>query len=403
MKKIHLYFFCAISLLLAVGCKSGPENKEDLDIDNKDDVQVEKKEKLGVVLTAPEGFEAELSEINITFTNKETGKVTEKNAQNNLILNVELLKGIYDVLVEAKALLKNDETKHMSAQVSNVSVSENSVPLYITLLPEYKGAFVIKEIFYSGATNDKTKRGYMFAHYVIINNNSNELQYADSLVFAGTAANTAIISDNYRPLLPEVVTDFMFMIPGKGKSVPVKPGEDIVICMEAKNHQEIASNAPDLSKKADFEWFEPNEYYQLTDNPDVPNMSILFKTSRSITSLHTRGFVSYFIFKLPMSYEELMKEHSKSFPYPNPRIPPIDRPIIPDTWIMDGIDLHNTPNIPLKALPSSVDKSHSFCTATSLGYTLQRKVFYKTGKREVYLDNNDSMNDFNRDQPSSIL
>lgn len=349
----------------------------------------------------PEGDKNVLDNISLKLLNKDTGKEIQVTGINSDKSTEELIPyGVYDITAEGS--LKTTYT--YTALLSDVAVTSETKNIVMDMLLSHMGStFVIREIFYSGATNNKTKKNYNFAHYLVFHNNSDETLYADKLVFVGTASNTAIPSDKYREYLPnEVVADFAFMIPGDGTKYPVEPGKQIVICMEAKNHNEIASNAPDLSKKADFEWYEPNDKYQLTDNPDVPNMEIIFKTSASITSLHVSGLTSYFIFKLNMSKEELFEKHAKMFPYNNPKFPPIKRPVIPTSWILDGVELFKTENGITKALPSSVDKTHTFCSATGKGFTIQRKTTNKDN-RVVCVDTNDSKNDFERDKPSSLL
>lgn len=356
---------------------------------------------LNISFKMPDGDARVLDNISLKFVNKDTGKeINVTGLRSDKTAEEIIPHGVYDITAEGKV----KTTYTYTAQLSEVAINPSNTAVTMNMLLSQTGStFVIREVFYSGATKNVDQKSYNFAHYLVLRNNSDVTLYADKLVFVGTASNTKIPADKYRKYLPDaVVADFAFMIPGDGTKYPVEPGKEIVICMEAKNHNEIASNAPDLSKKANFEWYEPSDHFQLTDNPAVPNMDILFKTSASITSLHTRGFVSYFIFKLGMTKEELFEKHSDMFPYPNPTIPPVRRPIIPSSWILDGIELFNAESGITKALPSSVDKSHSYCSETGKGYTLQRKMTTK-GDRQVCVDTNDSMNDFERDRPSSLL
>ncbi len=353
------------------------------------------------VFNMPKGDINKLSNIALMLSNKETGKkIVLENLKSDERVQEIIPLGIYDITAQGSL----NKQQYIFGQ-SDVTIDKSTKTIIINLLQNNTSkGLLIREIFYSGATKTKGKGSYTFAHYVVLNNNSDETLYADSLVFVGTASNTKIAADKYRSYLPKaVVADFAFMIPGNGKSHPVKPGQDLVICMEAKNHNEIASNAPNLARKAHFEWFEPNDIYQLTDNPKVPNMEILFKTSRTITALHMRGYVSYFIFKLTKSKERLFKENAAMFPYPNPKVPPVLRPIIPAEWILDGVELFDQAGGITKALPATVDKTHTFCSETGKGYTIQRKVAMTVKGRKVYRDTNDSMSDFERDKPSSLL
>ncbi len=390
MKQIKCLLTAILFVLAVAGCKKDEPAPTSKDVNFKLNVDKELKATLG--------------QITLTLTNKTTGAtLVFDKLPSGTTIKKEVAYGIYDLRAEAQGKI-GEKTMNFTGALLEQVIDEKTTDLNIEMLPEIKGSLLIREIFYSGAAKTKGKGSYTFAHYVVLNNNSDETLYADSLVFVGTASNTKIAADKYRSYLPKaVVADFAFMIPGNGKSHPVKPGQDLVICMEAKNHNEIASNAPNLARKAHFEWFEPNDIYQLTDNPKVPNMEILFKTSRTITALHMRGYVSYFIFKLPKSKERLFKENATMFPYPNPKVPPVLRPIIPAEWILDGVELFDQAGGITKALPATVDKTHTFCSETGKGYTIQRKVAMTVKGRKVYRDTNDSMSDFERDKPSSLL
>lgn len=369
----------------------------------KDDKVIEPVD-LKITFTLPKGLSHTFKEISLKITNKETGESLEKKELSFGQVHVIRLKpGVYNI--SANTTIEEDGKKmDFSAIASDFSVSMKSTEVALCLLPQIKGGFVIRELFYSGGVVDGTSKQYKNgADYVIIVNNSDRILYADSLVFAGTAANTAINDKRHRKYLPEIGVQFMFMVPGDGKTYPVKPGEEFVICSEAKNHNEISKMVPDLSEKAKFEWFEPNDRFQLTDNPTVKNMEILYKTSMSFTALHMRGNTSYFIFKMPMSMEKLMKEHAREIAFNNPSIPPVMCPFIPDAWVSDAVELSNGEMIKAKALPASVDVSFTFCSDMKKGYTIQRKLYYTVGDRNVYVDNNDSANDFLKDIPSSIL
>ncbi|MDO4672091.1 MAG: DUF4876 domain-containing protein, partial [Porphyromonadaceae bacterium] len=76
---------------------------------------------------------------------------------------------------------------------------------------------------------------------------------------------------------------------------------------------------------------------------------------------------------------------------------------IPDSMILDGIEQSDGETIVQKVLPSSVDLTHTFISEMGKGLTIQRKIASKVGDIVILQDTNDSMNDFLRDQPSSLL
>ena len=383
--------------LFATSCKKDNENKP-----NPTPPVVETSREIPFLFELPEGVTEAIEGITLEIKNKETGKINKiEGLKSNEEKKVEVEFGTYDI----SAIATLDDKVSYVGLLADQAITKESDKLTISLESQIKGGLVIKEIFYSGGTNDESGKAYQNGvDYIIINNNTSETIYADSICLAATASNTAIEKDIYRDFLPaSVVTDFVFMVPGDGKTYPIKPGENFVLAMEAKNHHEFSSQCPDLSKHANVEWFEPNDLFQLTDNPDVPNMEIIFKTSRTISPLHVRGKVSYFIFRLEKSIDKLRKENTKSLPYPNPTVPPVDRVVVPTDWILDGVELGAKEDGIFKALPVSVDNSHTYCSDLRKGYTVQRKVMRTIGSRKIFQDTNDSKNDFLRDQPSSLL
>lgn len=343
--------------------------------------------------------------IQLEVLNTETGQKKDfKYAEQISSLKISLLPGVYTFTVSATS---NTGTKvfNLIGKKENVSIvkGENAVTLDL-LLQKSSSGFVFKEMAYAGFTENETNKAYIWASYFIIHNNSTETLYADSLVFGVSAGNTKLpsVNENIVKRLPAVGASSLLMIPGNGKSVAVGPGKDLVVALLAKNHHSVSDNAPDLSG-ADFEWGENTEVYPLEDNPQVPNLVSLHKESRSFTMLHMRGLTSYFIFKLDRPYKEFLKTFGHEDKYPNPTVPPVMRPYIPDSMILDGIEQSDGETIVQKVLPSSVDLTHTFISEMGKGLTIQRKIASKVGDIVILQDTNDSMNDFLRDQPSSLL
>lgn len=106
---------------------------------------------------------------------------------------------------------------------------------------------------------------------------------------------------------------------------------------------------------------------------------------------------------MPVSLEKLRSDYSNLTPFPNPSVEPVLRPLIPDTWISDAVELSSSATIGMKALPVSVDRTHTYCSEIRKGYTIQRKIKYEMKGRNVYLDTNSSEGDFERDKLSSLL
>ncbi len=390
MKSVKLPFTLIVLFALMVGaCK-------------KDD-SYNRKQELTLSFAFPDGIKERPTSVTITLTNQESGvKIVKKDLPVTKPAEILITDGIYSIQAEA-VFGTGNQTVVFAAQADHVTLSAAKT-VVMTLLPQIKGGIVIREAFFSSAPEKETGTPYMNGSYVILTNNSAETLYADSLVLAGAAANTSYEEPEvYAKHLPRVGINFIFMIPGRGKDHPLKPGEDLVLCMTATNHNTVAPLVPNLAQKAHFEWLEPQtDIKMLADNPQVPNMQILYQEAEFGPTMLINT-MSLFIFKLGMPLEQLMKEHTISTPYANPEIPPVMLPYIPDTWMSDGVQIAEGSHLNQVALPVSVDRTHTYVRNVTKGFAVRRKVYYITGQRTVYQDTNDSMNDFERDVKSSLL
>ena len=79
--------------------------------------------------------------------------------------------------------------------------------------------------------------------------------YADGLAIVQSQFQTNAKND-YKPnvMLQGMTVEDIFVIPGTGKQYPIKPGEEIVIAFNARNHKEFNANSIDLSK-ANFQFY----------------------------------------------------------------------------------------------------------------------------------------------------
>ena len=219
------------------------------------------------------------------------------------------------------------------------------------------GELLIEEVYFTGSLieGSSTSSG---DQYIRLTNNSDHVIYADRVMFClnyinGIKTNVGAHYD-YPALDTEgiAVTD-MYVIPGSGEDHPILPGESIILAINAQNYKEENPNAFDLSK-ADFEFNDVNDIYPDTDNPDVEDLVIWFKSSNTITTLHNRGFESYAIVLPPVNEtaETIMNNHhwsgTYSFDFTNAAtgqsyhfdydIADDDAFLIPAEWVLDAVN-----------------------------------------------------------------
>ena len=203
----------------------------------------------------------------------------------------------------------------------------NSVLAQATIEQSYRnvepGELLIEEVYFTGSPIEGSTSPSM-DQYIKLTNNSDRVVYADGVLFVTNFITGTITSVGayyeYPELEDGLAVNNMYAIPGKGDEHPLAPGESLILALAAIDYTasyqdgdnviEGNSNAIELSR-AHFEFYDENDIYPDTVNPDVENLDIWFKTSRTITSLHNRGFESYAIVIPPYdeTAETIMTNH----------------------------------------------------------------------------------------------
>lgn len=153
-----------------------------------------------------------------------------------------------DSLVESKEAL-------ISGVLSQVKIfSEDSVRLE-TLLSE-KQSLLISKI-YAWGTKDNNNSRYEADSYIEIFNNSDEVQYLDSIYLALLEGDSPMAFP--AALFPTTLhARQIFQFPGNGKQYPIQPGKSVTICNSARNHTIGAATSVNL-QQSEFE-FKGNKY-----------------------------------------------------------------------------------------------------------------------------------------------
>ncbi|NCC10124.1 MAG: DUF4876 domain-containing protein [Bacteroidia bacterium] len=354
-----------------------------------------------------------------TFKNVSTGlETTVDYAQKKVVL----VDGLYHVSFTGTAVYDYDPTAEKpqakAALVFNVAVQgvqqnvtikggqcELNLELHVRYLNE-KGDFVIAEIFPSGTLNETTNKQYNGDQYFRIYNNSDETLYADGLVIMESAFMT-VRKMKYTPdIMDKAVTvQVVAMIPGSGKEYPVEPGKSIVICDNALNHKEANPSSADLSK-ADFEWFTNSTSTSIVDadNPNVPNLNMLYNYTRTIWVLNKQANKAYLIGRLPkeISPEEYLEKYTYTYKF-ELATGTISRDItdyyFPNEWIIDAVNLSPKNDYVWNVTSSTLDMGFAYIglnttIAENAGKAVVRKVEKTVNGRVVLKDTNNSTEDF---------
>lgn len=379
----------------------------------------------------------------IKLTNLINGQVNKLKTDDKGMLNIASLSpGDYDI--EATLVISaNDystitgdlqtEDVTFSGLLKGQSIVKATNDLILKINTGRIGDWVFKQIYYAGS---HTSNGALFRDvFFEIYNNSNELMYADSLYFSqafGLNTKTTSLDASLTYLRPNKQYDWsksignnvnranedyiyaktMYMIPGTGKSYPVKPGESLIIAATAINHKAPYTNLegiavtvkdPSLTvdlSKADFEVYLGNEpginpLATDIDNPAVPNLKVISRGGDRDLILQPTGRDAYVIFKTNEDINNFAK-----IPTPEEKEINITTNLyirVPSKYILDAVETQPpvvTNQFP-KKLESSLDATFTFVKD---GQYSSQSLIRKTAKivngRRILKDTNSSSNDF---------
>lgn len=363
-----------------------------------------------------------LTDAKAVFTNVNT-KATYtlsnfKKAGTQFADTLTLPAGTYTIEVHGNVTYQlNGETvkSPVRAVKENVRIDQTSPNAAIgsttVALSTYNAqdGFVISEIFFTGTLTPDGKQ-YSYDQYIKIGNNSDTVMYADGLAIAESAFLT-VQKQNYTPdLMNQAMTvSDLYVIPGSGKEHPVKPGEELVLALNAKNHKEINSNSIDLSK-ADFEFYDKSSNPNITDddNPDVPNLLSWTTSSATFFTLHNRGFKAYAIARPQVDQETYTSKYAYDYKWTytfNGNSYPMKRNacFLPNTWIIDAVNLSVTSMYQWGVVAATLDAGWSHCGSTDHDKTRYGKAVVRKKSGNKWTDTNNSTNDFEADAKPTLF
>ncbi len=292
------------------------------------------------------------------------------------------------------------------------------------------GAILIKEIYVGGCSMAPKEGTYQADKYVILHNNINETVYLDSLCF-GTASPYNSTSVNpwaskdengntvFKPFVP--IIQAVWQIGGDGKTFPLEPGQDAVICINgAIDHTVNVPLSVNLNNPGYFVCYNngPNNFPNTTYHPAPGNqirndhiLSLVIKTG--IANAYSVSISSpvIVIFKAKgTSIQKFVTPSGSETRSENViQIPGSTNDYVvtvPTGWILDGVEVfdgRSTSNS--KRLMPSVDAGFVYQSNTFKGHTLFRKTDVEASAEagfEVLQDTNNSTNDFYERETQSL-
>lgn len=393
MKKKLLAIIPLAALLVMVACK-------------KDDDDVASYNTLTVTLSYPDGItQADIVAASVTATNVQTGARTQLAEESAGMFTVKLIGGEYTISASATT----SDTKRLNARRS-ISLYKDAtldVELNVALLKE---GFVFKEVYYNMVkVNNKP---YMQDQFFEIYNNSDQVQYLDNCILArlqGTqgvkGVTDWVTSENGTEIMDiYALESYVVAFVGNGTEYPVNPRESVLIAATAINHNaETGGVSPVDLTNADYE-VNISDYKSDTDNPAVPDMTIVAKSSSATATFFGLPYTgnALILAQLPagMTMDSYINDRSNYRTIPWQTVNTYEFLTVPQEYVLDGINIVNSNESKrIVRLRPEVDNGMVYMTTDYAGKSIRRKVSEITPDGKVILqDTNDSSEDFLSDQ-----
>ena len=390
----------------------------------------EKTAQYAVALDMPLNLDnAKLESATATLTNVSTKKTY--TAQNFRLSGTQyadtltLPEGTYNIEVEGtvsydlQKSTTDDETtvatrttRGVKATRENVAVSASSTaaadPLALSVYVAQSG-LVISEIFFTGKLTAEGKQ-YSDDQYFKVANNSDTTMYLDGVGFAESAFLT-VDKQDYKPnIMDEAVSvDALYIFPGSGKDYPIKPGQEVIVAVNAVNHKEYNPLSFDLSK-ADFEIYDESSNPKFTDtqNPDVPDMVNWYDYSATYFGMHNRGFKSYFLVKPEVDKDKFLSDYAYTYTYvftygEYSFDMDGDAFKVPNSWVLDAVNLSIADMFEWLVTSPALDAGWAHCGSVDRDQTRYGKSVIRKKNGTKWVDTNNSTNDFESDAKASLL
>lgn len=398
--------------------------------DDDNNPTAEKTTQYAVALDMPLNLDnAKLESATATLTNVSTKKTY--TAQNFRLSGTQyadtltLPEGTYNIEVEGtvsydlQKSTTDDETtvatrttRGVKATRENVAVSASSTaaadPLALSVYVAQSG-LVISEIFFTGTLTAEGKQ-YSDDQYFKVANNSDTTMYLDGVGFAESAFLT-VDKQDYKPnIMDEAISvDALYIFPGSGKDYPIKPGQEVIVAVNAVNHKEYNPLSFDLSK-ADFEIYDEssNPKYTDTQNPDVPDMINWYDYSATYFGMHNRGFKSYFLVKPEVDKDKFLSDYAYTYTYvftygEYSFDMDGDAFKVPNSWVLDAVNLSIADMFEWLVTSPALDAGWAHCGTVDRDQTRYGKSVIRKKNGTKWVDTNNSTNDFESDAKASLL
>lgn len=360
---------------------------------------------LNINLTLPDGFTLASvpAGVEIKVSNTQTGRESVVTTTGSGTASAIFVEGNYNISTSFEISVDGEDFT-FNGVLSNFLLTQESNATVDLILASNTGGFVIKEIYFSGSKTPENKNYYDDQFHEIYNN-SNDTLYADGLCIGflqqtSTNPNVWVNADgSFMNQLP--LTFHVWIIPGSGKEHPVYPGKSIVIAQDGINHKSDPNgNSLSPVNLGDADW---ESYVEVSgkdlDSPSVPNMTMMYTTSTSMTDwLHSVFGYAEIIFRIPGDWQTYVADANnfKSVPGSTSSTKYF---MVDKSFVIDAVEIVRVEEDKRnKRLPNELDAGYTYLeNGTYCSKSVRRKAKLIVDGRVIYKDTNNSTEDFLHD------
>lgn len=365
---------------------------------------------INITLAMPAGYSFPVEGMEIKLADPATGLLFKGVANAAGKAEIRVAPGSYIATSEAKHAVPGGLIYIFNGTSERIRVTPADAKIVsaaLSLNVSKTGQIVIKELYYGGAINSLTGKNYANDKYIILYNNSDQVAYLDSLCVGmadpfnapSNGKNSVWVKTGTTELRDSVPNSSIgWMFPGTGTDNPLAPGEQAVVCTNGIDHTLTSPEAVDLSKTGYWAIYDPIlTRGQSTPQPGVKLMQGFWKVGTATQYSLSMSSPAIFIYSL--GGKSLAKFILDTYTW-NPSKATnrnFDCLMVDKNAVLDGVECFREVT-DSKRLRPEIDNGFIRTEGSGTGQSVHRKIDVAAtaaaGGRIVYMDTNNSSNDF---------
>lgn len=407
--KIYLFLILVLPLFLS-GCLKDLREADFSDDNLSSTIKIE------VIL--PQEYDYSLEGLTVSLTDPNTGRMFQGQTNSSGVASIDVAHGSYIATTEFKETESGGIIYIFNGTTDQIRVTPRDpevVNKELLLNASRAGQIIIKEFYYGGCNDPATGKKYAKDQYVILYNNTGDVAYLDSLCIGVADPWNALTNGRVSHWVKEGTTELRdsvpnigigWMFPGTGRDHPLQPGEEVVVSLNAIDHSVSVTTSVNLGKTGYWAMYDPIlTSGQTTPEPGVSLMEGFWKVGLSNQYIISQLSPAVFIYSLGgKSTEEFVADtYTQNPKYSNSNFNVL---MVDKNLVLDGLECFRSVT-DTKRLRPEVDNGFALIEGAGQGQSIHRKIdeaaTAAAGGRIVYMDTNNSSNDFEVRSQVSLL